>query len=36
MILASGERARELCERPAWITSFGHRIESGSLGRGTC
>jgi acetyl-CoA acetyltransferase len=32
VILASGERARELCERPAWITWFGHRIESGSLG----
>ena len=32
VILASGARARELCERPAWITSFGHRIESGSLG----
>jgi acetyl-CoA acetyltransferase len=32
VILASGERARELCERPAWITWFGHRIESGSIG----
>ncbi len=32
VILASGARARELCERPAWITSFSHRIESGSLG----
>jgi acetyl-CoA acetyltransferase len=32
VILASGERARELCDRPAWITSLGHRIESGSLG----
>jgi acetyl-CoA acetyltransferase len=32
VILASGARARELCERPAWITSFTHRIESGSLG----
>jgi len=31
-ILASGARARELCDRPAWITSFAHRIESGSLG----
>jgi acetyl-CoA acetyltransferase len=31
-ILASGQRARELCDRPAWITGFGHRIESGSLG----
>jgi acetyl-CoA acetyltransferase len=32
VILASGARARELCGRPAWITSFTHRIESGSLG----
>jgi len=32
VILAAGARARELCERPAWITSFTHRIESGSLG----
>jgi len=32
VILAAGARARELCERPAWITSFRHRIESGSLG----
>jgi acetyl-CoA acetyltransferase len=32
VILAAGDRARELCERPAWITSFTHRIESGSIG----
>jgi acetyl-CoA acetyltransferase len=32
VILASGERARQLCDRPAWITGFGHRIESASLG----
>jgi acetyl-CoA acetyltransferase len=32
VILASGERARQYCDRPAWITSFAHRIESGSLG----
>jgi acetyl-CoA acetyltransferase len=32
VILASGERARRYCDRPAWITSFSHRIESGSLG----
>jgi len=32
VILASAARARELCERPAWITSFTHRIESGSIG----
>ncbi|MGH3249073.1 MAG: thiolase domain-containing protein [Trebonia sp.] len=32
VILASGERARDLCDRPAWISSLHHRIESGSLG----
>jgi acetyl-CoA acetyltransferase len=32
VILASGDRARALCECPAWITAFWHRIESGSLG----
>jgi acetyl-CoA acetyltransferase len=32
VILAAGDRARELCERPAWITGFEHRIDSGSLG----
>jgi acetyl-CoA acetyltransferase len=32
VILASGDRARDLCERPAWITGFEHRIDSGSLG----
>jgi acetyl-CoA acetyltransferase len=32
VILASGDRARELCERPAWITGFEHRIDSASLG----
>ncbi|HSZ41679.1 MAG TPA: thiolase domain-containing protein [Trebonia sp.] len=31
-ILASADRARELCERPAWITGFEHRVESGNLG----
>lgn len=31
-ILAAAGRARELCERPAWITGFEHRIDSGSLG----
>src|ERR1700761_78931 len=28
VILASAERARELCPRPAWITGFAHRIDS--------
>jgi acetyl-CoA acetyltransferase len=32
VILASARRARELCERPAWITGFEHRIDSASLG----
>jgi acetyl-CoA acetyltransferase len=32
VILAAGERAGELCERPAWITGFAHRTDSGSLG----
>ena len=31
-ILATGDRARELCARPAWITGFDHRIDSASLG----
>ena len=32
IILAAGDRAGELCENPAWITGFDHRIESGVLG----
>jgi acetyl-CoA acetyltransferase len=32
VILASGERASELCQRPAWITGFEHRIDSALLG----
>jgi acetyl-CoA acetyltransferase len=32
VILASGQRARDLCDRPAWITGFEHRIDSGALG----
>jgi acetyl-CoA acetyltransferase len=32
VILASAQRARDLCERPAWISWIGHRTESGSLG----
>jgi acetyl-CoA acetyltransferase len=27
VILARGDRARELCERPAWIRGLDHRIE---------
>jgi acetyl-CoA acetyltransferase len=32
IIIAAGDRARDLCARPAWITGFEHRIDSGSLG----
>jgi acetyl-CoA acetyltransferase len=32
VIIAAAERARELCARPAWITGFEHRIDSGSFG----
>jgi acetyl-CoA acetyltransferase len=32
VILAAGDRAREVCERPAWITGFAHLIDSAELG----
>ncbi|MGW1494746.1 thiolase domain-containing protein [Streptomyces sp. NPDC002402] len=32
VVLAAGVRARELCERPAWIRGIDHRIEAHSLG----
>lgn len=32
VVLAAADRARAHCERPAWITGFEHRIDSGSLG----
>jgi len=32
MVLAAGDRARDLCERPAWITGIDHRIEAHALG----
>jgi len=32
VILASGERARDMCDLPAWITGFENRIDSGALG----
>jgi acetyl-CoA acetyltransferase len=32
VILAAGDRARELSERPAWITGIGHRVDSANLG----
>jgi len=33
VILASGDRARELHDRPAWIRGIDHRIEPMALGR---
>ncbi|WP_030907057.1 thiolase domain-containing protein [Streptosporangium amethystogenes] len=32
VVLAAGDLARELCERPAWITGIAHRIEPHYLG----
>jgi acetyl-CoA acetyltransferase len=32
LVLAVGDKARELCERPAWISGIDHRIEQHSLG----
>ncbi|WP_433363853.1 thiolase domain-containing protein [Actinoplanes sp. CA-142083] len=32
LVLAAGDRARELCERPAWITGLAHRIDPQGLG----
>lgn len=32
VVLAAGDRARELCDRPAWITGMAHRVDSPSLG----
>jgi acetyl-CoA acetyltransferase len=32
VILAAGDRARDLCGRPAWITGMDHRMETHSLG----
>ncbi|WP_327715235.1 thiolase domain-containing protein [Streptomyces sp. NBC_00490] len=32
VVLAAGERARDLCTRPAWIRGIDHRIEAHSLG----
>ncbi len=32
MVIAAGDRARELCERPAWITGFEHRVETPVIG----
>ncbi|HEX8628522.1 MAG TPA: thiolase domain-containing protein [Catenuloplanes sp.] len=32
VVLAAGDRARQLCGRPAWITGFAHRVDSPGLG----
>jgi len=32
VVLAAGDRAAELCPRPAWITGIDHRIETHALG----
>jgi acetyl-CoA acetyltransferase len=32
IVLAAGDRAREACGRPAWISGIDHRIEPQSLG----
>ncbi|MFI0367363.1 thiolase domain-containing protein [Actinomadura sp. 1N219] len=32
IVLAAGDKARELCERPAWITGIDHRSEPHSPG----
>ncbi|MEV3988777.1 thiolase domain-containing protein [Streptomyces sp. NPDC049837] len=32
VVLAAGDRARELCDRPAWIRGIDHRIEPHGLG----
>jgi acetyl-CoA acetyltransferase len=32
MILAAGDRARELTDRPAWIRGIDHRIDAHALG----
>ncbi|WP_067453450.1 thiolase domain-containing protein [Actinomadura macra] len=32
IVLAAGDRARDLCERPAWITGIDHRSEAHAPG----
>ena len=32
IVMAAGDLAREVCERPAWISGIDHRIEAHSLG----
>jgi acetyl-CoA acetyltransferase len=33
LVLAAGDRARSLCERPAWIRGIDHRIDAHDIGR---
>src|SRR5262249_26034043 len=33
IVLAAGHRARDLCERPAWIRGIDHRIDGHDIGR---
>ncbi|HEY2272640.1 MAG TPA: thiolase domain-containing protein [Jatrophihabitantaceae bacterium] len=32
IVLAAGDRARELVDRPAWITGIAHHVDSANLG----
>ena len=32
MVIATGDRARALCDRPVWIRGFEHRIDAPALG----
>jgi acetyl-CoA acetyltransferase len=32
VVLAAGDRARDLCERPAWIRGIDHRVDVQALG----
>jgi hypothetical protein len=32
IVIAGGERARQLCDRPAWITGLEHRVDAQNLG----
>jgi acetyl-CoA acetyltransferase len=32
IVLAAGDKATELCERPAWITGIEHRVDTPMLG----
>ncbi len=32
MVLAAGDRARDLCDRPVWIRGIDHRIDAHTLG----